>query len=275
MSQLDNVGRFAGKVAIVTGASLDPSIGRSTATRLAQEGASVVINARSEAPLRATERALRDAGLQVTAVAGSTEDDETAGRLVSTAIETYGRLDAIVNTVGGSRFQGTPRNLDKAGLLSTIELNTWGAINLIQQALAGGLADGGGSVVNISSGTVNKTTPSMIAYAAAKSALNAITRTLARDLGTLGVRVNAVSPGLTRTSATQAMWEPDDGAAAAQNLLLKRLTTAQDIANACVFLLSEDARQITGQIIDVDGGNHLMGGGWTPMTDATMQERSG
>ena len=127
---------------------------------------------------------------------------------------------------------------------------------------------------NISSGTVNKTTPNMIAYAAAKSALNAITRTLARDLGPLGIRVNAVSPGLTQTNATRAMWEPDDGKAAGENLLLGRLTQADDIANACAFLLSDDARQITGQVIDVDGGNHLMGGGWTPMTDTEMQERT-
>ena len=67
--------------------------------------------------------------------------------------------------------------------------------------------------------------------------------------------------------------EPDDGAAAARNLLLGRLTEAEDIAGACAFLLSDDARQITGQILDVDGGNHLMGGGWTPMTDDTIQGR--
>jgi len=267
-------GRFSDKVAIVTGASRLPSIGRSTAMRLAREGASVIINARVESVLMDTERELRNAGLEVSAVSGSTEDDDTIRRLVGAALDRYGRLDALVNTVGGSPFQGSPRTLDKASLLGTIELNTWGALALIQQAVEGGLADGGGAVVNISSGTVNKTTPSMIAYAAAKSALNAITRTLARDLAPLGIRVNAVSPGLTQTNATRAMWEPDDGKAAGENLLLGRLTQADDIANACVFLLSDDARQITGQVIDVDAGNHLMGGGWTPMTDTKMQERS-
>ncbi|MFP8877626.1 MAG: SDR family oxidoreductase [Myxococcota bacterium] len=274
MSEANERGRFFEQVAIVTGASRQPSIGRSTAMKLAREGASVVINGRDESVLMDTERELRDAGLEVCAVPGSTEDDDTTRRLVETALERYGRLDAVVNTVGGAKFQGSPRTLDRAGLLDTIELNTWGAVALIQQALEGGLANGAGAVVNISSGTVNKTTPNMIAYAAAKSALNAITRTLARDLGPLGVRVNAVSPGLTQTNATRAMWEPDDGKAAGENLLLGRLTRADDIANACAFLLSDDARQITGQVIDVDGGNHLMGGGWTPMTDAEMQERT-
>jgi 3-oxoacyl-[acyl-carrier protein] reductase len=268
-------GRFGGRVAIVTGASHEPSIGRATAERLAREGASVVINARDVAALADAERALRREGLEVTAVAGSTEDDATARELVAVARQRYGRIDAVVNTVGGSRFEGTPRTLDRAGLLRTIELNTWGAVALVQQALAGGLADDGGAVVNVSSGTAHKTTPSMIAYSAAKSALNAITRTLARDLAALGVRVNAVAPGLTRTSATRAMWEPDDGEAAGRNLPLGRLTRADDIAAACVFLLSDDARQITGQIIDVDGGNHLVSGGWTPMTDPLMQARRG
>jgi NAD(P)-dependent dehydrogenase (short-subunit alcohol dehydrogenase family) len=257
--------RFEGKVAIVTGSSHDPSIGRSTARRLASEGASVIINGRSEEPLRAAERDLRAAGFDITAVGGSMQDEETAARLADTAAERYGRLDAVVNTVGGTRYQGSPRDIDRAAYLETVELNTWSSIALVQQALRAGLADGGGAVVNVSSGTVNKTTPSMIAYAAAKAALNAVTRTLARDLGPMGVRVNAVAPGLTKTSATRAMWEADDGAAAGSNLLLGRLTTADDIANACVFLLSAEAAAISGVVIDVDGGNHLQSGGWTPM----------
>jgi 3-oxoacyl-[acyl-carrier protein] reductase len=101
--------------------------------------------------------------------------------------------------------------MDKAGLIDTVALNTWPTLALIQAALAGGLADGGGSVVNISSGSPHKTTSSMVAYAAAKAALNALTRTIAADLGPRGVRVNAVSPGLTKTSGTKAMWENDGG----------------------------------------------------------------
>ena len=209
-------GRFRGRVAIVTGSSLDPSIGRSTAMRLAWEGASVIINGRSEDPLQAAEREMRDADLEVAAVAGSLQDDATPARLVNAAVDRYGRLDAVVNTVGGTRFQGLPREIDRAAFLKTVELNTWGTIVLVQQALGGGLADGGGAVVNVLSDTVNKTTPSMIAYAAAKAALNAVTRTLARDLGPLGVRVNAVAPGLTKTSGTRSMWEPDHGVAAGE-----------------------------------------------------------
>jgi 3-oxoacyl-[acyl-carrier protein] reductase len=256
--------RFDGKVAVISGSSSRPGIGTACAARLGLEGACVVINGRDKERLENAESELRGRGVSVAAVVGTMAQDETAARLVDTAIAKFGRVDLVVNTVGGSPYQGPPLSLDRASYMETIALNTWCSVTLIQEAMGHGLADGGGAVVNISSGTVHKTTPSMIAYAAGKAALNALTRTLARDLGPRGVRVNAVAPGLTKTSATRPMWEADDGAAAASNLLLGRLTTADDIANAAVFLLSDEARQITGVVIDVDGGNHLMGG-WTPI----------
>jgi 3-oxoacyl-[acyl-carrier protein] reductase len=259
-------GRFAGRVAVVTGSSADPSIGRSCAARLGREGASVVINGRDESTLAATERALRAQGIAVAAVSGSMEDEATPPRLIEAAIDRFGRVDHVVNTVGGNRFVGSFESIDRASLMDTVALNTWPALALMQAALAHGLADGGGSVVNISSGSPRKTTPSMLAYAAAKAALNTLTRTIAADVGHRGVRVNAVSPGLTKTTTTKPMWEKDDGNRAGANLILGRLTEADDIAAAVAFLLSDDARQITGVVLDVDGGNHLAGGGWSPFS---------
>jgi 3-oxoacyl-[acyl-carrier protein] reductase len=255
--------RFTGRVAVVPGSSADPSIGRSCATRLGLEGASVVINGRDASTLAATEDDLRALGITVVAVAGSMEDDATPTRLVEAAIEQFGRIDHLVNTIGGAHFAGSFEAMDKAGLLDTVALNTWPTLALMQAALSAGLADGGGSVVNISSGAPHKTTPTMVAYAAAKAALNTLTRTIAADLGPRGVRVNAVSPGLTKTSGTKAMWEADEGRDAGAKLALGRLTEADDIAAAAAFLLSDDARQITGVLLDVDGGNHLAGG-WSP-----------
>jgi NAD(P)-dependent dehydrogenase (short-subunit alcohol dehydrogenase family) len=262
-------GRFAGKVAIVTGSTADPSIGRSCATRLAREGASVVINGRSSERLEQAVQELRDEGLHVAGVPGSVEDASTVSALVDTALERFGAVDLVVNTVGGAPFPGPVWEIDRQDLIGTFSLNTWPTVALIKEAMARGLAEGEGSaVVNISSGSPNKTTPNMIAYAAAKAALNALTRTMAADAGRRGVRVNAVSPGLTRTTATRSMWEVDDGSEAGSHLLLRRLTTADDIAAAALFLLSDDARQITGVVIDVDGGNHLQSGGWSPFAAA-------
>lgn len=271
---VDRSDRFAGKVGVVTGASLDPSIGLATARGLAEGGASVVINGRRADALESACAALREEGLCVEAVRGDADDEQVCAALVDRAHTKFGRLDFVVNTVGGNRFLGSPREMTREELSSTIEMNTWAPLALSQAAVAGGLGEGG-AIVNISSGTVHKTTPMMIAYAAGKSALNAMTRTLARDLASLGIRVNAVAPGFTKTAGTEDLWGPDDGAAAGQSLPVGRLTEAADIANAVLFLLSEEARQITGQILDVDGGNHLMGGGYTPMTDQTSRGRKG
>ena len=267
--------RFEGKVAIVTGASSDPGIGTATARRLASEGASVVINARGEDRLRATERMLQGEGLDVVARPGSATDPAVSAVLVDTALEAFGRIDLLVNGVGGVPFVGSALGLSEQDLLATVRLNTWPALSLIQEAMARGLAEGGGAVVNISSGSPLKTTPAMAAYAAAKSALNALTRTLANDLGRRGVRVNAVSPGLTRTQATRDLWEDDGGEAAGRHILLGRMTEAVDIASAVAFLLSDEAGSITGVLLDVDGGNHVDTGSWSPFSPGAMGRPGG
>jgi NAD(P)-dependent dehydrogenase (short-subunit alcohol dehydrogenase family) len=263
-------GRLSGRVALVPGSTAEPSIGRSCARRLAQEGASVVINGRDPERLRAAERAFVAEGLEVAAVAGSMEEAATVDEMVTTAVARFGRIDLLVNTIGGVAYHGSFTEMSRQGLLDTVALNTWPSLSLLVAALDGGLADGGGAVVNISSGSPNKTTSSMVAYAAAKAALNTLTRTVAAELAPRGVRVNAVSPGLTRTTATTNSWESDDGRGAGSRLPLGRLTEADDIAAAVAFLLSDDARQITGVVLDVDGGNHLAGGGWSPMTAAPL-----
>jgi len=251
-------------VAIVTGSTADPSIGRSCALRLAREGASVVINGRDADRVTSTEAALRAEGLNVVGVVGSMDSEAAVAELTDRGVDAFGRIDLLVSTVGGAPYPLSFDAISEAQLLETYRLNTWPAIALIRAALARGLGDDGGSVVAISSGSPRKTTSAMVAYAAAKAALNAMTRTIAADLAGKGVRVNAVSPGLVRTTATRSIWRDDDGAAAGSNLPLGRLTEADDIAAAVCFLLSDDARQITGITLDVDGGNHLSSG-WTPI----------
>jgi 3-oxoacyl-[acyl-carrier protein] reductase len=256
--------RFSGLVAIVTGSTADPSIGRSCAVRLAREGAAVVINGRDEGRVASAEAAMRAEGLDVVGVVGSMATEPAIAQLTDKAMEAFGRIDLIVSTVGGAPHPHPFDTISEEQLLETFRLNTWPTLALIRAALARGLADHAGSVVTISSGSPRKTTSAMVSYAAAKAALNAMTRTIAADLAGQGVRLNAVSPGLVRTTATRPIWKGDGGTAAGSALPLGRLTEAEDIAAAVCFLLSDDARQITGITLDVDGGNHLSSG-WTPI----------
>jgi NAD(P)-dependent dehydrogenase (short-subunit alcohol dehydrogenase family) len=258
------VQRFSGRVAIVTGSTADPSIGRSCALRLAREGASVVVNGRDEGRVTSTEAAFRSAGFDVLGVVGSMDTEAAVAMLTDRTMDAFGRIDLIVSTLGGAPYPLSFDAISEAQLLETIRLNTWPAVALIRAAAARGLGDDDGSVVTISSGSPHKTTSAMVAYASAKAALNAMTRTIAADLADRRIRVNAVSPGLVRTTATRSVWQADGGAAAGSNLPLGRLTQAEDIAAAVCFLLSDDARQITGITLDVDGGNHLTRG-WTPI----------
>ena len=260
----DRSQRFSGRVALITGSTADPSIGRSCALRLAREGASVVVNGRDETRVASTEAAFRAEGLQVVGVVGSMDTESAVTVLTDRAIDAFGRIDLIVSTVGGAPHPLSFDTINEEQLLETFRLNTWPTLALIRAALARGLGDNAGSVVTISSGSPRKTTSTMVSYAAAKAALNAMTRTIAADLAGRGVRMNAVSPGLVRTTATRPIWKRDAGAAAGSSLPLGRLTEAEDIAAAVCFLLSDDARQITGITLDVDGGNHLSSG-WTPI----------
>ena len=142
------------------------------------------------------------------------DTEPAVAMLTDRAVDAFGRIDLLVSTLGGAPYPLSFDAISEAQLLETFRLNTWPAVALIRAALARGLGDDGGSVVTISSGSPHKTTSAMVSYASAKAALNAMTRTMAADLAGRGVRVNAVSPGLVRTTATRPIWEADGGAAA-------------------------------------------------------------
>jgi 3-oxoacyl-[acyl-carrier protein] reductase len=254
--------RFDGLVAVISGASAIPSIGHSCAVRLGLEGARVVVNGRDPGALEVAVKELTQQGILAIGVAGSMHDADTATRIVDAAVSKWDRVDLVVNTVGGAPHHTTVADLTRDELLGTVDLNLWPTLQLVQAALP--RLTSGAAIVNISSGSPHKTTAVMASYAAAKAALNALTRTMAADLRTRGIRVNAVSPGLTKTHGTRSMWEGDDGAWAAAHSPLGRMTEADDIAAAAAFLLSSDAAAITGVCLDVDGGDHLMSGGWSP-----------
>src|SRR5438270_1402399 len=253
-------GRFNGKRAIVTGSS--KGIGLGVATRLAGEGASVVLNARTADELERAAKELEATGASVTTVAADLTDPTTPARLVDAAIGAFGGVDHVVSSIGYSPYIGPPTGIDHETFASMMVGNTWLFMGLVQAALADGAMGRGGAFVNISAIGTRKLFSPAATYSASKAALDTLTRELALDLGPQGIRVNAVAPGLTRTPTTEFLFA--DAAMEAKQtsaVPLGRLGHIDDIAGAVTFLLSDDASYITGVVLDVDGGALLSGVG--------------
>ena len=250
--------RFEDAVAIVTGSS--KGIGLATARLLADEGASVVINARGQEDLDAAVRELEAAGHEALGVAGDVFDETTPQRLVDGAVERFGKVTHVVPNVGILHHYGPLLTIKRHRFVNTVIGNTWFAVELIQRATGAGMAEAQGSVCVISSIGAEITSPVIAAYDGAKTLLNALTRALARELGPRGVRVNIVAPGLIRTPTSEFLIQGEREAQEAAILPLKRVGEPEDIAKAIAFLLSSDAAYVTGSTLVVDGGRLLVGG---------------
>jgi len=240
---------LAGQVAIVTGSS--SGIGAATATRLAAEGAAVVVN--SSSSVEAGERVAASLPNAVY-VQASVADEVACRRLVASTIERFGRLDILVNNAGTTTVIAHA-DLDAVTdeifhrILDTNLLGTW---YLTRAALPHLKQSSAGVVVNVTSMAGLRPTGSSIPYAVSKAALNHLTRLLAKVSGP--VRINAVAPGLVRTPWTSD-WGPFH-TAVAEEAPLARSATAEDIADAIYGVII--SRYMTGEIVLVDGGLSLV-----------------
>ncbi|WP_122154959.1 glucose 1-dehydrogenase [Paraburkholderia sp.] len=244
--------KLTGKVAVVTGAS--KGIGAAIAKALAAEGASVVVNyASSQAGADTVVAAITQAGGKAVAVRGDVSKAADAQGIVDAAIETYGRLDVLVNNSGVYDFapvdQITEEHFDKH-----FNVNVRGLL-LITQAASKHLGEGA-SIVNVGSVVSRITPPGSVVYTATKGAVDAITGVLARELGPRKIRVNSVNPGMVETEGTKdgGIIASEMATAVVAQTPLGRLGQPEDIARVAVFLASDDAGWITGETLVASGG---------------------
>jgi NAD(P)-dependent dehydrogenase (short-subunit alcohol dehydrogenase family) len=247
--------RFEGKVAIVTGASR--GIGLGIAERLVAEGARVTVTARKQEALDEAARSLGGPDVAL-AVAGKGDDPDHQADAIGRTIDTFGRLDLLVNNTGINPVYGPMVELDLDAARKIFEVNCLAALSWVQQAHKAWMGQHGGSVVNVSSVGGLKPAPGIGFYGASKAMLNHITAELAVELGP-DIRVNAVAPAVVKTRFATALYEGKEDEVAA-TYPLKRLGVPSDIGSAVAFLLSDDAAWLTGQVVVVDGGLTLTGG---------------
>ncbi len=243
--------RLRDKIAIITAAG--GPMGAAVASRFAAEGAKVVINDISGGRLAGSEQAIRQAGGDVVALRGDVCERDEARALYDLAIERAGRVDLLVNIVGGMKgaLELPLGEIDQARWDSTMRLNMHGTLALTQFCTDRMRAQGAGSIVNISS-VVYAGGPMQADYAAGKAAVAAFTRSAALALAP-EIRVNAIMPGLIQTSVLERQ-APGRLEQWIEATPLRKLGRPADIANAALFLSSDEAGHITGQFLYVSGG---------------------
>lgn len=243
------MGRLEGKVAVILGASDERSMGAATARRFAAEGAKLVLAARRKEAVEAVA-----AGLGATAVACDITREADIEALARTALDTYGRLDAAVNyagvSVNESVLESTPEGLNASCAVHFV------GVVLFFKHMALAMRQGG-SILTTSSLTVLAQAPGYVAYAGAKGGADVAVRIAANELGERGIRVNSIAPGFTRSAMTEDYFAVEAVTRAfLKEIPLGRFTTVEDIAEAALWLASDEAF-VTGQRIDVTAGQSL------------------
>lgn len=256
---MDNQGfkRLSGKVSIITGAGT--GIGQASAKAFAREEAKVVLVGRREAPLNSTADAIRAAGGEALVVTADVSDAAEVDAIIQRAVGAFGRLDCVFNNAGIMGSGGAIIDMAEESFDELIAINLKGPWLMTRAALRVMIPTGQpGVIVNTSSFLSTAATVGTSAYSASKAGLDAMIRALALEAGPHGIRVNNINPGVIDTPMLRAHGDeiiPPLAARAA----LQRIGTPEDIADAAVWLCTDEARFITGQSILVDGGFNIPG----------------
>ncbi|HAT4246269.1 TPA: 3-oxoacyl-[acyl-carrier-protein] reductase [Clostridium perfringens] len=239
------------KVAIVTGGTR--GIGRAIALKLADQGANIVINYRnSDKEAEELKSILEGKGVKVLTVKCDISNFEDSKNLMDKCKEVFGKIDILVNNAGITKDTLIMR-MKEEDFDNVIDVNLKGTFNCAKHASAIMLKQRFGKIINMTSVVGIAGNAGQVNYAASKAGVIGLTKSLAKELGSRGITVNAVAPGFINTDMTASLSEKVKEEAS-KNIPLKRLGDPEDVANLVGFLASDSANYITGQVINVDGG---------------------
>jgi len=248
-------GRLAGRVVLVTGSSR--GIGAEIAVAAAAEGARVAVHYHRspDGAQRTVERA-RAARAEADCFAADLADGAQAESLVDRTVERFGRIDALVNNAGLTQV-GPFLEIAPADWEAVLRTDLTAAFHTCRRAIPAMLEQGGGSIVNIASRLGQMGIAETAAYSAAKAGLIGLTRSLAREFGPRGIRVNAVAPGMTVTGMVTDLATSEEGRNRLRDMPLGRFGRPEEVAQAVVFLLSDDASLFLGQTLNPNAGGYM------------------
>lgn len=239
--------RLTGRVAVVTGGGT--GIGRAAAEAIANQGAKVLIVGRREEPIKKLADQYNGSMRYLQA---DISQPASSQKIVDATLDNFGRLDILVNNAGTATIKPLVDITDDE-IEQMLAVNIKGLLALSRDAIPA-LQENQGNIINISSVAAQSAVPGFAAYAATKSAIDRITKILSTELGPLGIRVNAVSPGLTQTDMLAASPQEVIDKMVVEATALRRLGTPEDVAQSISWIAGDDAGWVTGQIIQASGG---------------------
>ena len=239
------------KCALITGATR--GIGKQIAITLAKQGYNIALNYRKEnEELENTKKEIEEIGVQVLAVKGDVANFEECENFVKQVIERFGQIDVLVNNAGITKDMLLMR-MKKEDFEQVIDTNLVGTFNVTKNVVPYMMKARSGRIINISSVVGISGNAGQTNYSASKAGIIGFTKSLAKEIASRNILVNSVAPGFIETNMTDVL-KDDVKQEIAKNIPLKRMGTAQDVANVVKFLASDDSSYITGQVINVDGG---------------------
>lgn len=239
------------KCALITGATR--GIGKQIAITLAKQGYNIALNYRKvNEELENTKKEIEKIGVQILAVKGDVANFEDCENFVKQVIERFGQIDVLVNNAGITKDMLLMR-MKKEDFEQVIDTNLVGTFNVTKNVVPYMMKARSGRIINISSVVGISGNAGQTNYSASKAGIIGFTKSLAKEIASRNILVNSVAPGFIETNMTDVL-KDDVKQEIAKNIPLKRMGTAQDVANVVKFLASDDSSYITGQVINVDGG---------------------